>query len=218
VASVAAREPLHYAASLCRAQRDLVVELERLHAERPFTGKLTEDVDRLLPVCEVDRDRLLRYWAGGIDTRDDYECRAVLRPYVEFLRLAHVAPDRIHSRGGCPFCGGAPVVSSRGEVAGVDGIVRRLHCGLCGNEWIFDRISCPSCFESMPEKLPVYQTESHPAVRIEACDTCGRYVKSIDVTRDTSGIPEIDDLASIAFDLWAAEEGYTRLEPGLGGL
>jgi len=28
----------------------------------------------------------------------------------------------------------------------------------------------------------------------------------------------VDDLASIAMDLWAVEQGFTRIEPGMAGL
>jgi FdhE protein len=54
-------------------------------------------------------------------------------------------------------------------------------------------------------------------VRIEACDSCRHYVKSIDLTVDGRAIPEVDDLASLSMDLWAAREGFARIEPGLAG-
>ena len=50
------------------------------------------------------------------------------------------------------------------------------------------------------------------------CETCGRYVKSIDLTLDARPIPQVDDLVSLSMDLWAAEEGYTRIEPGMAGI
>jgi len=54
-------------------------------------------------------------------------------------------------------------------------------------------------------------------VRIEACESCRHYVKSIDLTVDGHAIPEVDDLASLSMDLWAAREGFERIEPGLAG-
>ena len=30
--------------------------------------------------------------------------------------------------------------------------------------------------------------------------------------------PEVDELASIAMDVWATEQGYRRIEPGLAGV
>ena len=67
-------------------------------------------------------------------------------------------------------------------------------------------------------KLPGFRAEAHSAVRIEACETCRRYVKSIDLSADARPIPEVDDLVSLSLDLWAAEQGFTRIEPGLAGL
>jgi formate dehydrogenase maturation protein FdhE len=55
-------------------------------------------------------------------------------------------------------------------------------------------------------------------VRIEGCETCRRYLKSIDLTADARPIPEVDDLVTLALDLWASEQGFTRVEPGLAGL
>jgi FdhE protein len=55
-------------------------------------------------------------------------------------------------------------------------------------------------------------------VRIEACETCRRYMKSIDLTLDARPIPEVDDVLSISLDLWAADQGFTRIEPGIAGL
>ncbi len=66
--------------------------------------------------------------------------------------------------------------------------------------------------------LASFQAERHPAVRIEACETFRRYVKSLDLTLDARVIPEVDDLVSVAMDLWAAEQGYRRLAPGLAGV
>jgi FdhE protein len=54
-------------------------------------------------------------------------------------------------------------------------------------------------------------------VRIEACESCRCYVKSIDRAVDGRAIPEVDDLASLSMDLWAASEGFHRLEPGVAG-
>jgi hypothetical protein len=31
-------------------------------------------------------------------------------------------------------------------------------------------------------------------------------------------VPEIDELLSVSMDLWAVEQGYERLEPGIAGL
>ena len=220
-------------------------ELSAEHGEHPFTGALQRDAGRLSGALgavlrfadesgpeelsedararrsdspSTARDRLLAFWTGGRSSAEDYLSRATLRPYAEFLRSVAVSPDRAHARGRCPFCGGAPWVGARREGSQSEGARRTLVCALCGLEWLFERIVCPSCFEQDPHKLPSFRDESHSTVRIEACEVCRRYVKSIDLSEDARPIPEVDDLATIAIDLWAVEQGFTRIEPGLAGI
>jgi formate dehydrogenase maturation protein FdhE len=244
-ASPSVEEPLRFAAGLYRVQGELAAFLESAHAEEHLTGHLDEDVDRFLDrvpsilryaaenapgvlaaeararqedLPATRRTRLLVYWGDGRSSRDDYLSRAILRPYAETLRSLPVPPDRIHKRGRCPFCGGLPWVGARREGSLMEGAKRMLGCALCGGEWQFGRILCPSCLEEDPVKLPSFSAERHPAVRIEACETCRRYVKTLDLSEDARPIPEVDDLVSLSMDLWAVEQGLERIEPGLAGL
>jgi len=167
------------------------------------------------------RSRLRAWWSGDRETEEDYLSRALLRPYVEVLARLKIAPDRRGRPGHCPFCGGSPWIAARRaplhSARAEDGARRLLGCALCGGEWPLGRILCPACDEGDPAKLPSFQSPSYPAVRIEACETCRRYVKSIDLTGDARAIPEVDDLVSLGMDLWAAKQGLARIEPGLAG-
>jgi len=241
----AAPDALRFAAGLYRVQGRIAADLESAHAREPLTGHLDRDAERFLDGAAAvvqyaarngpenlaetararredspatSRTRLLVYWTGGTSAGEDYLARAALRPYVEFLRGATIAPDRIHRRGQCPFCGGAPAVGARREGSLMEGARRLLACSLCGGEWPFQRILCPACFEEDPHRLPSFQADRHPFVRIEACETCRRYVKSFDLSQDARPIPEVDDLLSLSLDLWARSEGFERIEPGLAGL
>ena len=242
----AASDPLSFVAILCRAQGSLATAITELHGVRPLTGHLEDDdLARVLPLhksflhvvadkgpeqlseeartrgAEMEttaRSRLLVYWKGGLSAREDYLSRALLRPYAEVLRAHSISIDREKRRGHCPFCGAAAIISARRAAPDADGGLRLLSCGLCGEQWNFNRSCCPSCFEEDPYKLPVFRSEAHPAVIIEACETCRRYLKAIDLTRDARPIPEIDDVVSIAMDLWAVSESYQRIEPGLAGV
>jgi FdhE protein len=116
----------------------------------------------------------------------------------------------------CPFCGEKPVAAvlrPEGE-----GGKRYLLCSLCFTEWEFRRLLCPNCGEEDKEKLPVYTAEEFPHVRVEACDSCHVYLKAVDLTKNGLAVPEVDELASVALDLWAAEHGYTKLQTNLFGL
>ena len=77
---------------------------------------------------------------------------------------------------------------------------------------------CPHCGEEDKDKLPVYTAEEVSYIRIEACDSCGGYIKSIDMTRNGLALPEVDEIASLALDLWAQEKGYVKLQLNILGL
>jgi formate dehydrogenase maturation protein FdhE len=235
--TLSASPVLAFIAVLCRAQASIAASLE---------SSPVVDLDRLLPLTEpflrivadrgpeelvaqalmrldddaaTARARLTTFWNGDATARDDYLSRAILRPYTEVLRARGATVDRLHNPGHCPFCGGAPMISTRREIPdAAEAAMRMLQCGLCGLEWNFNRVCCPSCSEEKPDQLPVYQSDAYPTVRIEACETCRRYVKSIDLTKDARPIAEIDDVVSLSMDLWAMDEGLTRIEPGLAGV
>ncbi len=244
-ASSTAEEALRFAAGLYRAQAALAGKIESGHTQRALSGVLVEDAGRFVDVSRDlirfaaesgpaalaeeararSRDdralaisRLQVCWNGDRKTSEDYLSRAVLRPYVEVLASLRISPDRIHRSGYCPFCGGPPWIAARRSSGNMEGAQRFLGCALCGREWPIDRIRCPACAEENPDKLPTFQSEPYPSVRIEACETCHRYVKSIDLTLDARSIPEVDDLLSLAMDVWAVEQGFSRIEPGLAGV
>ena len=214
------------------------------HEDAPFSGSagdLPRLVDLLVPLlafaaadgppelaeaaAERAKDdpatagsRLRVYWEGEREALDDYLSRAFLRPFAEVLAARGVTLERPRHEGRCPACGSAPIVSYRKELPETNGGARFLVCGLCGTDWPFNRVRCPSCQEVDPAKLPSFQSDVHKNVRIEACETCKHYVKSLDLTLDARPLPEVDDLASLAMDLWAIDEGWTRLEPGWAGI
>jgi FdhE protein len=237
-------EPLAFAAGLFRLQGRLAAAVLARHTDAAFSGAAADFprlLDLLAPLLtyavekgppelaeaakarhadddETARARFSVYWSGEREAREDYLTRAFLRPYAEVLAACGVTLERPRHPGHCPACGNAPVVSVRREVPESMGAARSLVCALCGTEWPFPRIRCAACQEEDPAKLPSYRAEPHPAVRIEACETCKHYVKSLDLTLDARPLPEVDDLVSLAMDLWAIEEGWTRLEPGWAGI
>jgi FdhE protein len=238
--STTAHAPLDFAAGLYRAQGAVAGAL----VEQSLGGRLEDDLDSFVATLngilrfaaengppplssaalarlqEDQRERLCAWWnqRGNGFGRDDYLSRALLRPYAEVLAGRGLAPQPPADSGGCPFCGGPPWIASRRPMTDGDGAQRLLGCALCGGEWPSNRIRCPACGEESPDKLPIFQSDRHPAVRIETCATCRVYVKSIDLTVDARAIPEVDDLLSLSMDLWAVDEGYTRVEPGLAGV
>jgi FdhE protein len=140
-----------------------------------------------------------------------------LQPYAESIADRSM---RGPSSGGapaiCPSCSAKPVVGVLRPEG--DGGKRSLICSLCSTEWPFGRILCPACGEENVEKLAVYTATQFPHVRVEACDTCRRYIKTVDLTKNGHAVALVDELATIPLNLWAKEHEFTKLQPNLLGL
>lgn len=141
--------------------------------------------------------------------------RAFLQPYAEFRAELMPRAPQVTTPRLCPLCGSRPLLGVLRPEG--DGGKRFLLCSFCLQEWEFRRILCPTCGEEAENKLPIYIDEDSPHVRVEACDTCKFYLRTIDLTKDGNAIPQIDDLAAIPHTLWASEQGYSRLQPNLLG-
>jgi len=119
----------------------------------------------------------------------------------------------------CPFCGGMPQVSFlKIKEATSESGNRDLVCATCTINWSFGRVACAYCGEECPTKLGYFHTPEYDHIRIEACDTCKRYIKGVDLTRLGFAIPLVDEVAAAALDVWSQEHGYTKIELNLGGL
>jgi FdhE protein len=160
---------------------------------------------------------LLASWEGELanDPTSRFYARVLLQPYAEYLASRGDLQSET-AEPKCPFCNARPVVGVlRGEG---DGAKRSLLCSLCGTEWQYRRVICPSCGEENKDKLPVYVTDQIAHVRVDACDSCQTYVKSVDLTKDGHAVPVVDELATVALSIWAEEHGYTKFEPNLLGM
>jgi formate dehydrogenase maturation protein FdhE len=54
-------------------------------------------------------------------------------------------------------------------------------------------------------------------VRIDACRSCSRYLLTVDLGRDAHAVPVVDELAAVPLDLYAKEQGMTKIVPNLMG-
>ncbi|HMD38397.1 MAG TPA: formate dehydrogenase accessory protein FdhE [Candidatus Acidoferrum sp.] len=164
---------------------------------------------------------LTAYWenAGRFDQQigafAQFFPRAFLQPYAAYIASRTAVPPVLVTLRVCPLCGGRPYVGVL-RVEG-DGGKRWMVCSFCGYEWDFRRLLCPTCGEEDEKKLPVYVAEQIPHVRVEACETCKFFMRTIDLTKDGYAVPVVDDLAAIPLTLWAHEHGFSRLQPNLFG-
>ncbi|HMD32475.1 MAG TPA: formate dehydrogenase accessory protein FdhE [Candidatus Acidoferrales bacterium] len=142
--------------------------------------------------------------------------RAFLEPYAQFL-AEHTEPPVIEiTPSVCPMCGGKPqfgVLRPEG-----DGARRSLVCSLCATEWNYGRILCPACGQDSETRLAVYVAEEVKQVRVEACEECRTYIKTVDLSKDGHAVAVVDEIAAVPLDLWARENGYTKLKTNLMGM
>lgn len=166
---------------------------------------------------------LRSFWRGadGGGATERFFPRVLLQPYALARRIGERGeeePPGAGPRRACPSCGRPPGLSVLREDAAAGATARALACSLCTREWSFPRVLCPGCEEERPEKLVRYAAEEFPWLRVEACDTCRRYLKAIDLTRNAGAEPATDELASTPLDVLAREAGYTKIEPNLAGM
>lgn len=143
------------------------------------------------------------YWEHGgrfdqqIGAFAQFLPRAFLQPYAEYLASQMPVPPPQTTSRVCPLCGARSLLGVLRPEG--DGGKRCLVCSFCGQEWDFRRLVCATCGEEEEKKLPVYVAEQFPHIRVESCDTCKFFLRSIDLTKDGHAIPLVDDLAAIHF-------------------
>lgn len=136
-------------------------------------------------------------------------------PFAHALQQSLVAPEPATSpfrvaldawrHGFCPFCGSWPALA---EVAATH---RVLRCSFCALAWEPDMAACVYCGEGGAAFVTAAPKDHREEHRIEVCNSCRAYLKAIDVPA-LSPFPlvGIADLETMALDVAAMEQGYTR--------
>ena len=195
---------------------------------------------------EGDLGATVKKWLLGepLPPVDTFLARAAAGPVLEALddrAAAAFAGDR--PERSCPRCGGRPQLSYFAP-AGEDLATgpRRLMCSRCGATWGYARMTCAACGEDSSARLTIFSEEGtasgergsvvrglpagdrrdaptavFPHVRVEACETCKRYLLNIDLAADASAVPLVDEMTAIPLDLFARERGFSKITPNLMG-
>jgi FdhE protein len=130
----------------------------------------------------------------------------------------------------CPCCGGPPQLSFRSDTG--DHLVsghRKLLCARCEESWSFSSSACAYCGEAGrrtvytehrdgPQVGRLETSGLFPHLRVEACTGCQRYLIDVDLGRDPLAVPEVDELAALPLDLYAAEHGFSKITPNVMGV
>lgn len=140
-----------------------------------------------------------------------------MRPFL--VRTADVLQQRAHSgssgtngpggpfsgwkRGVCPVCGGEP------DLACITASAERLLiCGRCHTHWPTEPYACPYCGENDRQRITSFATPDG-TYRVTACQTCKRYVKTLDGRRASRGaMPAVDSIATLPLDVVVMQRGF----------
>ena len=162
---------------------------------------------------------LLAYWHSPSD--QNFFGKAALQPYASWLADSGVAPvDRrmVRADNRCPFCSGRPQLSILVAAGESDGGGRQLLCATCLTAWPFRRVVCVYCGEEDERKTGYFHTPVFDHLRVDACESCTHYLKTVDLTKLGLAVPLVDEVAGAPLDLWARERGYEKIELNLLGL
>ncbi len=199
--------------SICRISKreneKLKVEVEKI--ERALRRKKINLGICLEKVVGGDHDYLSRI---STDSKIDqgvmnFLLHTTIKPFVEVMasQLKDIVDEDLWDKGSCPICGSQPLM---GELTGEEG--RRIWtCSFCGNQWRGKRVMCPFCENTDHGSLRYFYTEKEKAYRIDICDKCKRYIKTVD-SRQLAGeifLP-VEDIATLHLDILAADKGFKR--------
>ena len=189
--------------------------------------------------------RMIERWINGEEQPmvDRFLARACLEPVLGSVDSAARASCRgVRDARHCPECGGPPQLSY--FAAAGDDLAsgpRCLQCARCATSWSYARMTCPGCGEDTGSKLPIFSERGvasgergsvvrglpgatppdervvFPHMRIEACETCRRYLLSVDVAAEPRAVPMVDELAAIPLDLYARDRGFHKITTNLMG-
>jgi len=130
------------------------------------------------------------------------------------LRAGRAAVDGLLAaarwrRGTCPACGAPPLLAELGAAERE----RRLRCGRCAAAWAFPRLRCPACDASEHRNFRYLHDEGGgDSRRVEVCDGCGTYLKSVAVLDPLSVEQLLEmDLATAALDAEAIALGLRHV-------
>lgn len=192
---------------LCRIAVDRRSELagaaERLlkhSAEIPplFQSVLHEDASRVTQAAT----------AMGVDTKSlSFFLYHSLRPSLcrcEHELSSYLAGAPAWEAGYCPICGSLPAL------AWLEGDGQRfLYCSFCWHKWPVVRVLCPFCRSRDPERLSYIYSEDETDYRLDVCNTCRKYIKTVDTRNLARGCyPPLEQIASLHLDIKAAEAGF----------
>ena len=137
----------------------------------------------------------------------------ISKPYFLDLRDLYRLGNPIWEEGKCPVCHSQPSLSWVG-----DGGRRKVFCSFCAAVGNYDRAGCMICQNNDGPKQNVFLFEGEEGFRVNACDACKSYVKTIEADLLSRIGSEVADLMSLPLDIVVQEKGYQRRSPNPIGM
>jgi FdhE protein len=137
--------------------------------------------------------------------------RNSIRPSIEAAveQLGKSVDPETWRKHHCPVCSSAPGLNLLKTEMGK----RYCLCTYCGFQWRIDRLSCTVCGNTARGSLCYFHGEGEAACRIDTCDQCGHYIKTIDERVLGACDPLLEDLATLHLDILAVQKGYALAAP-----
>jgi len=163
-----------------------------------FEGFLHEDTNRVTQAAT----------AMGVDPKAlSFFLYHSLRPSLcrcEQELSGYLADAPAWEGGTCPICGSLPAL------AWLEGDGHRfLYCSFCWHKWPVPRLLCPFCGSRDPQKLSYIYSEDEKDYRLDVCNACRKYIKTVDTRNLARGCyPPLEQIASLHLDIKAAEAGF----------
>jgi FdhE protein len=183
------------------------VDSGELDLEELFKKAVEEDHEYM-----VDLSNRFKLQRGLLFFVAENSLQPIFEAYAD--KLKDYVDQQTWWRSYCPICGSKPVMAE------LIGRKRKkfLICSCCGYEWRFMRTKCPFCENEERRKFKYFYTEDEGrAYRVETCQKCKKYIKTVDTEElDEEVIPWVDDISTLYLDVLAQKEGYTREVHPLG--
>src|SRR4029078_7442398 len=106
------------------------------------------------------------------------------------------------------LCSGRPQLSMLVAASESDGGGRQLLCATCLTVWPFRRGGGVYCREEDERKTGYFHTPAFDHLRIDACESCRHYLKTVDLTKLGLAVPIVDEVARGPLHFWAGDKGY----------
>ena len=204
--------------SLCQIGKDA----------NPHMAEQVKKIEEAIENKRIDRKKLLRESVEeakaeqianelGLDKKIcSFFTQESIRPSIEagIEKISNELETETWLKGFCPICGSLPLFNLLKEEVGK----RSLLCSFCGYQWRIERLFCPFCNNKEQESLHYFYAEGEETYRIDLCDKCHQYIKTIDLRNIEEPDLILEDLATLHLDILASQKGYKRPIPTPWGI